>query len=125
MQQQQQHFHTGEPSTLDLDHRSSHLFDIQFSHNGHSNPDVTTENHLANLVEFAQSHSANNNGQALQFINKRNNDSVVDEHGGHHQHHHPDPEALAEISRAFSIEPSQGNTSPSQSSFQMSTPDLN
>ncbi|TIC72483.1 hypothetical protein E3Q00_03938 [Wallemia mellicola] len=43
LQQQQQHFHTGEPSTLDLDHRSSHLFDIQFSHNGHINDGICEE----------------------------------------------------------------------------------
>lgn len=127
---QQQHFQTTETSSIDLDIKPS-LFDLQFASNESNSHDNSSSQHLANLVDFATSQAANNNGQGLQFINKRQNDSIVNEHY-HHNPNHPDPEAMAEISRAFSIEGNGSHThdsrSPSQSSFQvshMSTPDLN
>ena len=126
---QQQHFSTttNEPSSLDLDMKPS-LFDLQFTNNDSTSQNDASSQNLVNLVEFAASQN-NDHHHDLQFVNKRGVDD------GYQNCNHPDPEAMAEISRAFSIDGTHSNTythsnsrSPSQSSFQvshLSTPDLN
>ncbi|TIB19184.1 hypothetical protein E3P92_00126 [Wallemia ichthyophaga] len=74
---QQQHFQATEPSSIDLDIKPS-LFDLQFASNETNSHDDSSSQHLASLVDFATSQAANNdNGQGLQFINKRQNDRIT------------------------------------------------